>query len=423
MKYAFPQYFTDKSRFLSYTIVAKALTRAGHTLSENAEDCDAVLFSMCDVTEYPKLVKLKKSTNKPVILGGAYAFNYWSAILYSDAVWIGEIYDFAEMNSLQEIMNSSSCYTPGKDSLFSNQRIEWGSVPVCQIAPKKCYYWGGVGCKNKCRFCFTSWTHQHQNNDQSRIIAAKRTAEKNKKHIMIASNEYDAGEIGGKTRDMLLKDYIKEPVKGASFIRCGIEFATEDTRRKAGKPITRDQIYAAIQKMNSDNVSLRLFHIAGYDSIDDWEAYISDLCRMISNHENNRLIHLMFNNLQYQNYTPLYDERFDIDPSKYIDIRTTKRWYDELRQHSKHVLIGAPSPFQHVACRMGIELSRTKEQVDFWLSKLNNSKKKMTSDEAHRFLFESGVLDTPRVSLDFKTGEIKQVKGGDINGQKNNRLK
>ena len=60
MIFCFPQYFTQRTRFLAYTVVAKALTLAGHVLTEHVDDCDAVLFSMCDVMEYPSLVRMKK---------------------------------------------------------------------------------------------------------------------------------------------------------------------------------------------------------------------------------------------------------------------------------------------------------------------------------------------------------------------------
>ena len=409
MIYGFPQYFESKSRFLTYTVVASALKKAGHTVTDDVDNCDAVLFSMCDVMDYTDLVKMRGRTDKPLIVGGSYAFNFRSAILYCDMVWIGEIYEFADCKSLAEISDSASCYLgDNSKKLIASLRIDWDKVPVCQIAPKKCYYWGGVGCKNKCRFCFTSWTHKHNINDKNRIAQAKEEAKNRKLFLNICSNEYEDAD-GGKTMDMMLKDYIKTPVSGASMVRLGIEFATEETRLKNGKHITDDMLYASIQKMNIDNVTLRFFHIAGYDSLEDWNNYIDILCKMVDRHPNKRLLHLMFNNLQYQNYTPLYDERKNINPENYIDVTNTKAWFDKMRQHSRHVLIGAPSPFQHVACRMGIEGATEKGQIDFWLSKIKSAKRKMTKDEAYKALFDTGVLETEKLRFDFKTGAI--IKG------------
>lgn len=410
MTYAFPQYFESKSRFMTYALVYRVLINAGNKVIDNINECDAVLCSLCDVTEYKYLVRLRKLTDKPIIVGGAFAFNYWSAILYSNAVWIGEAFDFADCKTLGDVYDSAHCYTGASTkSLVASQRVDWGVIPVCQIAPGKCYYLGGVGCKNKCRFCFTSWTHQHAINSQQRILAARRVAKDQKMHLMVVSNEYDAGDVGGTTRDMLLTDYISEPVRGASFVRCGIEFATDDSRKRNGKAITDAQIVAALRKSNDDNVSLRFFHIAGYDDIKDWERYIGGIAGTLKQYPNNRLVHLMFNNLQYQNYTPLYAERRDIDPSKYIDISVTKAWYDTLRQASRHVLVGAPSPFQHVACRMGVELSTSREQLDYWLSMAVNPSGKLTIDDAYQALFNTGVLDTERRAVNVNTGEIRTL--------------
>lgn len=410
MRWAIPQYFKSSSRFLTYTVVARALRAAGHELTDDVTDCDVVGFSACDVMDYLDLVKLRAETRKPILVGGSYAFNYKSAILYSDMVWVGEVYEMAECADIDALRAHPSCYVPGKPNVRASTRIDWGDVPIAQIAPKKCYYWGGVGCKNKCRFCFTSWTHAHQVNSKARIDAAKRVAAKEKKHLMIVSNEYEGGD-GGRTMDMMLTDYVRVPVS-ASMIRCGIEFATEASRREMGKRITDDDIYKAIQKMNVDGVAMRWFHIAGYDPLADWERYIEMLCGMLSRHPNKRIVHLMFNNLQYQNYTPLYTRRRDIDPARYIDVTVTRRWYDQLRQYSRHVLVGAPSPFQHVACRMGVELSTERAQVDYWLSKLKNAKGKLTVDEAYRALFSTGVLDTPMLRLNMRTGEITEGEHG-----------
>lgn len=411
MKLYFPQYFDSASRFMTYTIVYRIMTAAGHEIVDSPEGCDAALYSMCDVMDYPGLVKLRNAVGKlPIVAGGAYAFNFWSASIYADYVWVGEVFEMAECRTLADLADSPHTYTRGGKIPTASTYIDWARVPVCQIAPKKAYYWGGVGCKNKCRFCFTSWTHIHQTNTPERISKAKETARKHKVHLMIASNEYEDG-TGGTTQDMLLVDYIKRPVK-ANVIRCGIEFATEQSRAHMGKRISREDIYKAIQKMNTDGVALRLFHISGYDALSDWDQYIEDLCEMFRRHPNERLLILMFNNLQYQNYTPLYAERRSIDPARYIDNTTTKAWYDRLRQYSQHVMVGPPSPFQHVACRMGVELSREREQVDWWLDKAKNPKKKLSVDEAYRALFDTGVLDTPAYRFDFKTGAIIENERG-----------
>ena len=406
MRYWFPQYYKGGARFYTYHVVATALRKAGHEISPVLDGCDAALASLCDVTEYRELVRIKRSTSLPVIVGGHYAFNYWSAIQYADAVWIGEVFDFADCADLASVWAHPACYTgdPGKQ-LIASTRIDWAAVPVGQIAPRKAYYWGSVGCRNKCRFCFTSWTHRHECNSQARVRKACQVAAGRGLHLMVVGNEFDGDQAGGRTRDMLLVDYIRESVD-ATMIRVGIEFATEETRARMGKPITEDQLYAAIQKMNRDRISMRWFHITGYEALEDYERYIDTLCVMLARHPNRAILHLMFNNLQYQNYTPLYRERMSVDPSRYIDRTVTKRWYDRLRQYTSSVLVGAPSPFQHVACRMGVELAQTKEQIDYWLHMSKDPAHRLTLDQAHRALHSSGVLTCPQRRINPLTGAI-----------------
>lgn len=408
MRLCFPQYFESESRFLSYTVVASALRKAGHEIVEDIKGSDAVLFSMCDVVEYRDLMKMRKrSEGYPLIVGGAFTFNFWATKLYCDAVWVGEVYDMAECKTLEELYESPFCYT-GEEMPKASTRIDWAQVPIAQIKPTTCYYWGGVGCKNKCRFCYTSWTHKHQTNAPERIKAAIKEAKKRHLFIMVSSNEYE-NDPDARTFDMLLKDYIKVPVKGKT-VRCGVEFATDETRKKnggAGKSLTKNDIYHALQKAAVERCSLKLFHIAGYDKKEDWETYINDLCAMLDNIKDEKMLTLGFNNLQYQNYTPLYSERKNINPDNYISIEDTKRWYDTLRMHTKSVLVQAPSRFQHVCCRMGLELSTNKDQSEFWASMLVNPTKKMTVNSAYKALFDSGVLDTPALKFNPNNGEIK----------------
>lgn len=401
MRYSFPQIGKSKSRFQTYNLVRSVLIERGHTVYDDlTDDCDAVLFSACDVLDILNLRRLRKLTAKPIVAGGAFAFNFWAASLYADFVWVGEVFDFAEIYSLADLANSPHVFVNGSTNIPSaSTRIEWERIPITQISKNKAYYWGGVGCKNRCHFCFTSWTHFRQRNKQELILAAQQEVKRRKKiYLMITDNYFDeaCGEAGT-TRDMLLRDYICRPVK-ASVVRCGIEFASELVRKAKAKDVSRNDIYAAIQKMSIDGLALRLFHITGYEPLVDWDTYISDLCLMLRKHPPTRLLHLVFNNLQYQNYTPLYRERRNINPDYYIDHRTTKDWYDRIRQFAPHVLISAPSPFQHVACRMGLELSRHIEQAEYW-ARMFPKARNVSPKKLYDNLFSSGVLDAPRLLL------------------------
>jgi hypothetical protein len=408
VKYSFPQLSMAKSRFLTYNVVKSALVSAGNTVDPKlSDDCDAVLFSACDVMDILELRKLRKLTRKPIIIGGHYAMNYWSAALYADYVWLGEIFGFANIKSFDELRGSPNVYVfSGKEPTSASTRINWSDIPITQIKSTSAYYWGGSGCKNHCRFCFTSWTHSHQENSRERILKAREICDKRKIHLMVVSNEYDYNAYL-KTKDMLLVDYIKRPVIG-TMIRCGVEFATEGVRRKMGKAISKDDICAAIQKMTQDNIGLKLFHITGYEPLSDWESYINDLASMLHRYSNNRLLQLEFNNLQYQNYTPLYRERKNINPENYIDYHVTKRWYDILRSNSAHVLIGAPSPFKHAAARTGLEQSSNIDQSEFWVDVLLY-RDKFTTDQIYKALFTTGIMSNPERRFNPLTGSIKTV--------------
>lgn len=398
MKYAFPQ-LKHPSRFLTYGVVKHALEKRGHeVIPDLDDDVDAVLYSACDVMDMRELRSLRKSTSRPIIVGGHYAYNFWSAIIYSDIVWLGEIYEFAELSNISEIANSEHAYVDGKNwnDIVPATTILWDEVPVVQQHKDSAYYWGGSGCKNKCRFCFTSWTHPHQQNSDGNIVRAQQIARKNKVYLMIVSNEYDT-EQSMQTKDMMVRDYLKIHVQGG-FVRLGIEFATEATRKRFGKNITDDDIYAMFQKAEAENVSLRLFHIGGYEGISEWDKYFDRMSSMLTKVPNHRLINFRFTNIQYQNYTPLYLERRNIDASRYITGADTKRWFDKLRLNTNSVLIGRPSPFQHVVYRMGLELSRTKEQAEFFLS-LYARRLKIAPDVMYNALFDTGIMDTPYVRM------------------------
>lgn len=413
MIFGFPQWYRGKARYQTWQVVKVVLESKGHEVVNRVTDVDAVLFSMCDVTEYRQLMKMRsEAKNVPLIVGGAYAFNFWSAKLYADAVWVGEVFDMADCKTLDEIYASPYCYTGGDELPKASQRIDWSIVPVVQTDKTRCYYWGGVGCKNKCRFCYTSWTHKHEQNAQKNLSKAKTLAKKNKKFLMITSNEYD-NDPDSMTFDMLLKDYVRIPVKRGKNIRAGVEFATDESRKKNGKPITKDILFKSIQKSVKESTSLYLFHITGYDTLDDWEQYINDLDLMFKYSGCKGMTALGFNNLQYQNYTPLYAERKSIDPDRYSTKEHIKTWRDRLAMHMKAIWLYPPKPFQHVASRMGVELATNKDQVDYWANIMVNAQKKLTVDKAYKMLFETKVLDTPHLKMNVNTGDIRVIKGED----------
>ena len=78
-----------------------------------------------------------------------------------------------------------------------------------------------------------------------RIKRAQQMCKRRGLHLMVASNEYE-NDPGSPTFDMLLRDYVSTPVK-ANVVRCGVEFATEDSRGKRnGKPMSDNDLFHAL---------------------------------------------------------------------------------------------------------------------------------------------------------------------------------
>lgn len=413
MKYAFPQFFAGNARFLTFSVVADALRKAGHEVTADCENCDIIAVSLCSVRDMPtlrRIIRENKNRKVPVLVGGTHALCYWSVGLYADLVWLGDVYDMADCRDVQELAQSPYCYNRDpKKQLFVSFRIDWDKVPVCQIGKTQAYYWGGVGCKNKCRFCHTSWTHRHLVNSEDRIEKARLLAEKKKLYLMVCSNEYDKNNKLD-TRDMLLRDYIRTPVH-ANHLRLGIEFASEAVRAYMGKPITKDDIFRALQKIHNERVNIvKLFHITGYEPLEDWDKYIAEIGDMAGVIGIRKMIMLMFNNLNYQNYTPLYRERKKINWEYYSDIKKAREWNDAIALRSHGLFVRPATRFAGVACDFGISEATTIEQLRFW-EKMGSqtSLKKYTPAEYQRALFDSGVMENKERRIDFDSGEIKII--------------
>ena len=358
-----------------------------------------------------KMRKVKVAAIQPIITGGNYTYNYWSAILYSDAVWIGHIFEFAVLNSIEDIFESKYYYTgnTGKD-LHTSRYIDWSMVPVCKLSKKNAYYWGGVGYKNKCRFCMTTWTSQYNQNSDENIFNAKSFIESKRLRASIVNNLYNR-EFVSASQSMILEDYLKtiKMDRITRKIRLGVEFANEETRKKQNKPITNRQIGQAFYKAGRDNDNLKFYFISGYEPIQEWKDFFYEIGSIVEVSGHRTHIDYKFTSLTYEPYTPLYDEVKDINPDYYFVSDT----YDELRNILWETSLNRPrvyigQSFNNVACDMGIQLSSTKEQLDFWLrarSKVYKSSRKSFYDA----LFDSGVLNLPRHEIDTSGKIIKKA--------------
>jgi len=334
------------------------------------KEADAFLFSICDVTEIHDLVKasnIAKKYGKPLIAGGQFCYHFKTVLLIADIVNIGHIFDFMECKSIEEIKNLDCVYYPGKDKIITpSYRIDWSKIPIIHTNKKGYYYWGGTGCKNKCRFCYVSWTNAHIINPKARKLTSFRKG----MTLTIISNEYSdkASEKNTciRVKDMMLVDYLRKEEK-VKNIRVGIEFFTEASRKYMGKQISEKEILSAIDKSKKDGNSLKFFFISGYNT----KQEIIDFIKFLPDDtESKRKIRLVFNNLEYQMFTPLHKERKKMNPENYIDVNWVNEVYNKYILAKKYYIRTVPaSNPAHAFCRMGMSWSFTKEQLDFWMDK------------------------------------------------------
>lgn len=145
--------------------------------------------------------------------------------------------------------------------------------------------------------------------------------------LMLISNEYDE-DVEVKVKDMMLKQFlkIKLPPKNPKLIRLGIEFATEELRKKYGKPFSNDDFYAALDKAYMEGKELNLFFITGLEPLDR----ITELLTSYQRYGTKPKIFVKLTNITYQQFTPIHKERFNIDIRNYA--------YPQYAQHLKDTL-------------------------------------------------------------------------------------
>jgi len=283
------------------------------------EDIDGdtiILVSICTLDSIPPLKKIRaKYPDNLIITGGQFAFNFPTLLIYSDLCVVGEGFEALKCKSLKELKALKCVAWKGKEELIEPSAfIDWKYVPACQTKQGIYYYWKGVGCRNKCGFCFTSWTKKHQENDQRRVKAAAAAVKKKGSGLILISNEYD-DDVAVKVKDMMLKQFMetKLPAGNPKLIRLGIEFATEEIRKKYGKPFTNEVFYSALDKAAEEMKDLNLFFITGLEPLQK----VTDLLTSYKRMGTKPKIFVKLTNINYQQYTPIHKERFNINIDNY----------------------------------------------------------------------------------------------------------
>lgn len=345
-------------------VLKKLIADNNHKLVDPI-DADIILVSICDITEIKLLKQTReKYPKKIIVVGGAISFFYKTLILFSDIVNVGQGFEFFECQSLEEIKALKCTYTGNETHITPSVKIEWKKSPIVQVAKKLFYYWGGVGCKNKCSFCLVSWCNKHESNYPLIFNSAKKAIGKNS--LKIISNE-EEGSIETKEaiKDLMLTTYLNsKKTPNCRIIRIGLEFATEKNRKENGKYFTDQELFQVMHRAKVENKMLQFFCIGGLDTREEW---IDLFQRIPEQYELNPKIVFKFTNLEYQMHTPLYKKRFELKKENYLDNDFNLKLM-KLNRYRLGRMRTLPIKYPaHAFWRMGTSTSIARDQFDlFW---------------------------------------------------------
>jgi radical SAM superfamily enzyme YgiQ (UPF0313 family) len=336
--------------------------------------------------------------------------------IYSDYVWIGHIFEFLDLQTVDDIAGSIHTYYKGKKELtvMSNE-IRFNEAPILQVNTRLFYYWGGVGCKNKCRFCVTSWTERHQ--AQSRLVdKIEHVRRKVGSHgsVKVISNEYAEAIERSKVQDMMLQDYLNiDHASGKQTkIRLGVEFATEEARKKNGKPMTDADIRLAIKKAGQFNHELQLFCITGLNTREEWFQFVENCIP-----EDDRLrprVFIKFTNLDYQQKTPLWKDAKKVNFDNYFDMAFSNRIFEKACFKNKRIRLFPLKYPAHAVWRMCA--SNIDNESEYVIIKKNRNNRDM--DEMIKIFYDLKIPD--RKADYFLSGvrEVLDYERGNAEGKK-----
>jgi hypothetical protein len=248
------------------------------------------------------------------------------------------------------------------------------------------YYIGGVGCKNKCQFCLTSWTNKHQKNSDIRIKKAEQLLPPGARLNVIA-NEYEGGLKASLVKDMMLKDFINVTKKTSKLVRIGYEFVNPENRQRFGKAFPDEYFFRAADLAKKLGIEIQLFCIGGIDTRAEWQTLFE---KIPTDKSRAPRIWFKFTNLAYEQFTPIYKHRFEMDYGRYLDGAFGKKLFDSCAVYNKRIRI-FPVAYPGLSFwRMGVQLSVSREQYDQFAA-LRSSR---DSEVIFKTLQSSGVLQT-----------------------------
>ncbi len=217
---------------------------------------DVELISICDIDDFGLLLRPK--TAKVRIVGGAEAVNDALYRPFCDGLVFGEGFLFFRDFKATGRLDFNRPYHVDQASDY----VDWNHAPPIKVGPKKVMILSGRGCKNKCKFCFTSWTTRHQ---VRQSINYRETGAV----VNIITND-SAGSLNQKVpaRSITIHDYLGMSKKQAELCRVyrfGLESFTESGRKSLGKPIKNEIVKAAFHVARRMKHEIIFFIIAGIE--------------------------------------------------------------------------------------------------------------------------------------------------------------
>jgi hypothetical protein len=378
----------------TYYVLKYLVELNGHEIS-SINNCDFILFSICDVSQIISLKYIKKMhKNKKIIIGGHFAIFFKLCILFSDYVNVGQGFEFFKCQTEEEIKGLRCIYYEGCNKIIEPSiLIEWDKIPLCKITKNGYYYWNSVGCKNKCKFCLTSWINKYQQNNKDRIKYIKR--ENERKNINYISNENDnLIEIKEQRKSIMLKDFLNIKKHFCNYYRVGLEFALEENRKEQGKYFTDEMLIESILKAIKEKVRIQFFCIAGYEPKKAWYNLFSILPAINKGWE----IKFKFTNLEYQMFTPIYKELENMNIDYYMGNKDREYiWNKYLKNIIKCGRIETIKYPAYALWRTGMTNSINRQQFDIFYNLRNEKSKEKLRDA----IFENKIYNN-----DY-SGEVK----------------
>lgn len=249
----------------------------GHEVVDSPEKADVSGISLTSFYEIDDLRKFRNKNKTGLIIVGGHACNNPSALLrYADFVCLGQSFQFfSECRIVSDIYDKPYIVHKNKLNGEWSDFIDWDLIPCIQIGKNSYSYLYSMGCRNKCKFCLTSWVNKYQVNPYKARI--KKLKDKiGPKQFYLVTNDFDSGvSVDRSVSDVRIKEYLSNPgkFKGINLLRIGVESPEEKTRKWLSKPIKADHLRDFFKLTKKRKQRVNMFMIAGLDSQESWEGF------------------------------------------------------------------------------------------------------------------------------------------------------